>query len=88
VARAAGLVAVAVLPAAAGITGDAYLHAGAFSTRFHTASLISGGLCVLAGAVTAATIRNPRPAAVAKARPTVHCGLDAPPVQVTTSARR
>jgi EmrB/QacA subfamily drug resistance transporter len=85
VARAAGLIAVAVLPAAAGITGDAYLHPATFSGGFHTASLISGGFCVLAGGIAAATIRNPRQAAVATPRPTLHCGLDAPPVHVTTA---
>ncbi len=69
VARAAALVAVAVLPAAAGLTGAAYLHPDAFSAGFKMASLISAGLCVLGGALAAATIRNPsravrRPAAV------------------------
>ena len=89
VARAAGLIAVAVLPAAAGITGAAYLHPAQFSTGFHTASLISGGLCVLAGALAAATIRNPHPAEVATTRPThrLHCGLDAPPARAATPAQ-
>jgi EmrB/QacA subfamily drug resistance transporter len=59
VARAAGLVAVAVLPAAAGLTGAAYLHPDAFSAGFKMASLISAGLCVLGGALAAVTIRNP-----------------------------
>src|SRR5204863_2137106 len=36
VARAAGLIAVAVLPAAAGLGGSAYLHPAAFSSGFHT----------------------------------------------------
>src|SRR5204863_9836236 len=49
VARAAGLIAVAVLPAIAGITGAAYLHPGQFSAGFHTASLISGASCVIGG---------------------------------------
>ena len=50
VARAAALIAVALLPAAGGITGDAYLHKDVFSAGFHTASLISGALCVAARA--------------------------------------
>jgi ABC-type xylose transport system permease subunit len=41
VARAAALIAVAVLPAAAGLTGTAYLHAARFSAGFGRASLIS-----------------------------------------------
>ncbi len=83
VARAASLIAVAVLPAAAGLTGAAYLHPAQFSAGFHTASLISAGMCVVGGAVAAATIRNPpapKPAAPPP-RPLLHCGLDGPPPQ-------
>jgi EmrB/QacA subfamily drug resistance transporter len=86
VARAAGLIAVAVLPAAAGLSGDAYLHKDVFSAGFHTASLISAGLCVAAGALAAVTIRNPRspaPEAVPEeGKPVLHCGLDSPPGRV------
>jgi hypothetical protein len=84
VARTAGLIAVAVLPAVAGITGDAYLDAGVFSQGFHTASLIAGALCVLAGGIAALTIQNPHPTVVTKTRPTLHCGLDAPPAHAGT----
>jgi hypothetical protein len=82
VARAASLIAVAVLPAAAGLTGTAYLHPARFSAGFHTAVLLTAGICVLGGAVAAATIRNPRPAPpTAEGAPPshpLHCGLDAP----------
>jgi EmrB/QacA subfamily drug resistance transporter len=78
VARAAGLIAVAVLPAAAGITGTAYLDPAALSSGFHTAVLICAGLCLLAGAVAALTIRNPPLPAPAR-QPWVHCAVDAPP---------
>jgi EmrB/QacA subfamily drug resistance transporter len=82
VARAAGLIAVAVLPAAAGLTGAAYLHRAQFEAGFRTASFISAGLCVLAGGLAALTIRNPRRAeqrpAEAQAQ-VLHCGLDGPP---------
>jgi EmrB/QacA subfamily drug resistance transporter len=84
VARAASLIAVAVLPAAAGLTGDAYLHPHQFSTGFHTASLISAGLCVVGAVVAGVFIRNPRKAA-APAAPTqcpLSCALDAPPARV------
>jgi EmrB/QacA subfamily drug resistance transporter len=89
VARAASLIAVAVLPAAAGITGAAYLHPDRFSAGFHTAALISAGLCVLGGLLAAATIRNPRPTvpAAPPVRGRVHCGLDAPPAEVTAGQR-
>jgi len=81
VARAAGLIAVAVLPAAAGLTGSSYLHPEEFSAGFRTASFISGALCLLAGVLAVLTIRNPRRAAAPAAEPVsqFHCGLDAPP---------
>jgi EmrB/QacA subfamily drug resistance transporter len=82
VARAAALIAVALLPAAGGLTGDAYQHPDVFSAGFHTASLISGGLCVAGGVLAAVTIRNPAPAqaaAAARHGPLLHCALDAPP---------
>jgi EmrB/QacA subfamily drug resistance transporter len=92
VARAAGLIAVAVLPAAAGLTGAAYLHPDIFSAGFRMASFISAGICVLGGAVAAVTIRNPgraaRQAAAAAPdgeRSVLHCGLDGPPPQAVQS---
>ena len=80
VARAAALIAVALLPAAGGITGDAYLHKDVFSAGFHTASLISGALCVAGGVLAVFTIRNPARVAGAgrRAAAPVHCALDAP----------
>ena len=82
VARAAALIAVALLPAAGGLTGDAYQHPAVFSAGFHTASLIAGGLCVAGGVLAAVTIRNPARAEAAAAvghGPLLHCALDAPP---------
>jgi MFS family permease len=78
VARAASLIAVAVLPAAAGLTGDSYLHPEQFSAGFHTASLIAAGVCVLGGVVAALFIRNPARKA-APAQQLLHCGIDGPP---------
>jgi hypothetical protein len=63
VARTAALIAVAVLPAAAGLTGIAYLHPARFSARFGTALLLSASLCLAGSALAALTIRNPRPQA-------------------------
>jgi hypothetical protein len=79
VARAAALIAVAVLPAAAGLGGSAYLHPDQFSAGFRTAVFISAGLCILAGGLAALTIRNPRRAGPAAEPHNLHCGLDAPP---------
>jgi len=59
VARAGSLIAVAVLPAAAGLTGSSYLHPAEFSAGFHTAAFICAGLCVAGGVLAAITIRNP-----------------------------
>jgi hypothetical protein len=89
VARAASLIAVAVLPAAAGLVGSAYLHPARFSAGFHSASLISVGLCVAGGAIAAITIRNPRvvePTTAPALVPLFHCGLDAPPARTTSTA--
>jgi EmrB/QacA subfamily drug resistance transporter len=79
VARAASLIAVAVLPAAAGLTGNSYLHSELFSAGFRNAVYISAALCAAAGVLAALTIRNPARAARAAAAPCpMHCGLDAP----------
>ena len=59
VARAAGLIAVAVLPALAGITGDSYLHPAQLGHGFNTAALIAAAFCAAGGVLAALTIRNP-----------------------------
>lgn len=59
VARAGGLLAVAVLPGVAGIGGADYADPAAFSAGFHVAVLISAGLMVLAAVLAAVGIRRP-----------------------------
>jgi len=59
VARFGGLLAVAVLPALAGITGTVYLHPHALAAGFRTAALISGVTCAAGGVLAAFTITNP-----------------------------
>jgi EmrB/QacA subfamily drug resistance transporter len=84
VARSGGLIAVAVLPAAAGITSEAFAHATSLGHGFHNAVLIAAAACVIAGVVAALTIHNPeRPRrAVAHALDReLHCCLDAPPLR-------
>jgi MFS family permease len=85
VARFGGLLAVAILPALAGITGTAYLHPDALAAGFRTAVLISGALCAVGGLLAAVTITNParghRDAAMSEQ--CLHCGLDAPPLTTT-----
>lgn len=59
VARAASMIAVAVLPAAAGIGGESYLKPLLFNSGFRNAALIAGGTCAAGGLLALATIRNP-----------------------------
>jgi hypothetical protein len=89
VARAAGLIAVAVLPVAAGITGRTYLDKHLLAMGFHRALIIAAIACAAGGVLAAVTIRNPprrRPqpgeaARPAPARADLHCSLDAPPLR-------
>jgi EmrB/QacA subfamily drug resistance transporter len=59
VARAAGLLAVAVIPVLAGISGDSYMKPDSFAGSFRTAMVICAGLLVTGGILSAMTIRNP-----------------------------
>ena len=93
VARVASLIAVAVLPGLAGISGDAYLHPATLLHGFHTAMLISAAVAGAGGVLAAATIRNParvkgQPAAAAKDETALNsptCALDAPPLRTTSN---
>ena len=82
VARAAGLLSVAVVPGLAGIAGADYTDPAAFGAGFRTAMLIAVGLLVAAGAVSVALVRAPAPGRVASDRVAVerchHCGVSAP----------
>ncbi len=94
VARFGGLIAVAVLPALAGITGTAYLHPATMAAGFRNAVVIAAGVSAAGGVLAAFTITNPqreKPLApvpakeAAAAVPSVaaqfhHCGLYGPPV--------
>jgi len=83
VARAASLIAVAVLPALAGISGDVFQNPAGLTSGFHTAVLIAGGAAAAGGLLAAATIRNPprKRAAAPPERHALHCALDAPPLR-------
>ena len=87
VARTGGLIAVAVLPALAGISGNSYLHAHQFAGGFRTAVAIAAGACVAGGVLAALAIRNPPPPSAAPAdHECMHCALDAPPVRASSRA--
>jgi EmrB/QacA subfamily drug resistance transporter len=91
VARLGGLIAVAVLPALAGISGSSYLEPTALASGFRTAVAIAGATCAGAGVIAAIGIRNPArvpaaaPGAPEEPAPCLHCALDATPL--TTDAR-
>lgn len=84
VARIGSLLAVAVLPALAGISGQGYAHARELSVGFRRAMIVSASMCVLGGVIAAVGIRNParsgRRHLEARARGHAHCALDAPPL--------
>ena len=56
VARAAGLLAVAVLPGLAGISPEVYDHPAQLATGFHHAALIAAGMCAFGGLISAVLI--------------------------------
>lgn len=96
VARAASLLAVALLPAVAGISGASYLDPADFDAVFGRAVLVAAALCAAGGVLAAATIRNPArdvaerrdetapalagPPAAGRRLTDLHCALDAPPL--------
>jgi len=89
VARVGGLLAVAILPALAGISGRSYLHPSQLAGEFHTAMLIGATWCVAGGLASAAGIRNPSrpiPSGPDRGLPAevegggFHCALEASPL--------
>ncbi len=83
VARVAGLLAVAALPVAAGLTGSDYQNPTAFAPGFRTAMLISASLAFAGGVLAWFTIRNDVLPAEAPAR-RHHCAVDGTPLQPHT----
>jgi EmrB/QacA subfamily drug resistance transporter len=98
IARTGGLLAVAVLPAAVGLTGDSYSDPAALTAGWQTAMLLCAVLCV-AGGLVALGIRNdvlapaePEPAVVATfaaPRPgdCFNCGIVEPPTHIVPARR-
>ncbi len=92
VARAASLLAVAVLPLLAGLTGAAALESATLAAGFRTAMVISGLTCAAGGVLAALTIRNPArvrsaaPVAAVEKEPAWSCGVSGPPVDPSLAA--
>jgi EmrB/QacA subfamily drug resistance transporter len=85
VARSAQMAAVAALPLAVGLSGDAYQDPGRLSDGFSQAMGITAVLAVVGGLVAFVMIRNPVPAPAAPApaavpgeRPGYFCGVEGP----------
>ncbi|MBI5104399.1 MAG: MFS transporter [Solirubrobacterales bacterium] len=82
VARTASLMAVAVLPLAAGLTADAYQDPAALTEAFRTAMLITAAVAAAGGVIAWLTISNDavRPEA---AHQLTQCPLNCPPLRTT-----
>lgn len=92
VARAAGLLGVAVIPVLAGLSGDVYSDPVAFNAGFRTGMLIAAALCVAGGALAWTTIRNDVLSADSEPEPgradarghavtEAHCPVSGPPLR-------
>jgi len=89
VARAAGLLSVAVIPGLAGIGGADYTDPPTFAAGFSSAMLIATGLLVAAGMVSFLLIRRPMSTATSERLPVErchHCGTTAPQVHPAGSS--
>ncbi|MER5639013.1 MFS transporter [Kitasatospora sp. NPDC002227] len=82
-ARAAGLLAVAALPALAGLSGDSYRIPADVDDAFRTAMLICAGLLATGALLAATTIRSPAPAEEPAPIPdcTWYCDGTTPPLE-------
>jgi EmrB/QacA subfamily drug resistance transporter len=82
IARAAGLLAVALIPAVAGISGQDYTDPVSFAAGFANAMAIAAGLLVVGSVLSAVLLRPPRTAAPPSTRfrteDCPHCGVTAP----------
>lgn len=87
IARAAGLIAVAVLPLLAGITGTAALRPTTFAAGFRIAATIAGLTCATGGIVALAVIRNPPDRIPPRHLRRWHCALDGTPLQPSRRPR-
>lgn len=90
VARAGGLLAVALLPAIAGLAGEDYRNAAAFAAGYRVATLAEVGLLVAGSVVAALGIPNavPRPAATPRGLTHAYCcPVDGPRLETIQPAR-
>jgi EmrB/QacA subfamily drug resistance transporter len=81
VARAAGLVAVAALPAAVGLTTASYHEPAVFSQSFHHAAIVCAVLLLIAAGLTAALVDNKVLTSGAPPEASRTCNIAAPQLQ-------
>jgi len=86
VSRVAGLLAVAVLPLIAGLTGDAFYDPAAMTDGFHMAMAATAALAVLGGAIAWFTI-DPRALEPAEELPEFECPICGTPLRPGHEAR-
>jgi EmrB/QacA subfamily drug resistance transporter len=94
VARVAGLLAVSVVPVAAGLSGSVYTDVGRFDAGFERAMLICAGIMVVGAALAGVLLRTPAPAATPSVEESrvdvakcVHCGVTGPQLHPRAAAR-
>ena len=87
VARLGSLIAVSVLPAIAGISGDLYLHPHALASGFRTAVFVAGGCCWAAAVLSAVGLRDTAPVPEAAPGQCFHCALEAAPLVTEAGSR-
>jgi EmrB/QacA subfamily drug resistance transporter len=83
VARAAGLLAVAVLPVVAGISGEDYQHPTEFLHGFRIVVVICAALLVVGALISATLIRNPHADDRPPSDSRTCCGVEGPPFHET-----
>ncbi|WP_037361917.1 MFS transporter [Amycolatopsis orientalis] len=92
IARSGGLLAVAVLPAAAGLTGSAYRDPTALTAGWQTALVICAVLAIAGGLIALGIHNGVLGAAEADDSPhpgdCLHCGVEGPPTHVHPGERR
>ena len=80
VARAGGLIAVAALPLLVGLSGAAYADPTALAPAFRAAMLICAGLLAAGGALAAALVTRPTPAAAVESPCHTYCAVAGTPL--------
>jgi EmrB/QacA subfamily drug resistance transporter len=87
VARAASLLAVALLPPISGLSGDVYKQAGPFAHGFHTAVFIGAGMLVVGGLLSAVGITDDDVTAKPETEHCFSCPVDGPRLETVRPAR-